>query len=248
MIRLKQSQATAARRRIPFYFVDDTDGKTPEMGLTFSGSDIKVSKNGGAEADFGGSMSEVSGGLYYYEATAGELDTLGFLTVRAIKSGARTFPALVQVVAMDDYDAAAAGMSNLNATVGSRAAPGDQMNLVSAYDAAKNAAAPGAAMTLTGAYDAAKTAAQAAALATVDGNVDDVETALAALITTVTFLRKFWTNKKVWDDTVGHKHWHIYDDDEIAILYDWKPKTMAGTDVSMSATAFATMDEVSAHV
>jgi hypothetical protein len=246
MIQLKKSQATAARRRIPFYFVDDTDGKTPETGLTFSGSDLKVCKNGGAEADFAGSMSEIGNGLYYYEATAGELDTVGFMVVRSAKAGVRTFPALVQVTELDVYDASAAGLSNLNASVGSRAAPGDAMTLTGAYDAAKSAAAPGAAMTLTGAYDAAKTAAQAAALATVDGNVDDVELALAALITTIDFLRKFWTNRKVWDDT--DKHWHIYDDDEATVLYDWKPRTMAGSDVSMSATAFATMDEVSAHV
>lgn len=97
-MQLVQSQATAAQRRIPVYLVDDTDGKTPETGITFSAGEIKISKNGGAEANHAGTVTELASGMYYYEATAAELDTLGFLSVRLTKSGVRTFAALVQVI------------------------------------------------------------------------------------------------------------------------------------------------------
>lgn len=101
MLQFLQSESTAARRRIPVYLVDDADGKTPETGITFSAGDIKVSKNGGAEANHGGTVTELAGGMYYYEATSGELDTLGFLSIRFTKSGVRTFVAAHQVIAID---------------------------------------------------------------------------------------------------------------------------------------------------
>lgn len=101
MLQLLQSESTAARRRIPVYLVDDTDGKTPETGITFSTGDIKVSKNGAAEANHGGTVTELANGMYYYEATSGELDTLGFISLRFIKSGVRTFIAVHQVIGVD---------------------------------------------------------------------------------------------------------------------------------------------------
>src|SRR5687768_1033516 len=111
------SEATAARRRIPLYLVDDTDGKTPETGVTFSAGEIKVSKNGGADGNHGGTVSEIALGRYYYEATAAEFDTLGFLSLSFTKTGIRTFQAAVQVVAFTPYDAAALGLSAVPATV-----------------------------------------------------------------------------------------------------------------------------------
>jgi hypothetical protein len=86
---LEQNEATAARRRWFFACVDDTDGKTPETGLSFSGAELQISKNGAAFASFGGSATELSDGLYYYEATAAELDTLGLLVFKVEKSGVR---------------------------------------------------------------------------------------------------------------------------------------------------------------
>lgn len=118
---LQQSEATAAQRRIPVYLVDATDGYTPETGITFSAGDIKVSKNGGAEANHGGSVTELAGGIYYYEATAAELDTAGFITIRFTKAGVRTFVALCQVVPFDPYDATALGLTRMDAAITSRA-------------------------------------------------------------------------------------------------------------------------------
>lgn len=92
------NEPTAARRRIYFRLVDETDGKTAETGQTFSGTDIKVSKAGGSEASFAGSATELAGGLYYYQFTTGEIDTLGAIYIRVVKSGCLDFVGVAQVV------------------------------------------------------------------------------------------------------------------------------------------------------
>lgn len=97
MLQFKQSETTSALRRAPFYAVDSSDGVTPETGLSFSGAEIKISKNGGAEANFAGSVSELAGGLYYYEFTEGELDTAGFVTARVSKTGVAAIVIFAQV-------------------------------------------------------------------------------------------------------------------------------------------------------
>src|SRR5688572_14337103 len=111
MLLLKLSEGTAARRRIPFRMVD-ADGAAV-TGISFAAADIKVSKNGAAEGNSGGSDTEIAGGLYYYEATAGELDTLGFVTLRATGAGAGVAVAVAQVVSFDPYDAVRAGLTAL---------------------------------------------------------------------------------------------------------------------------------------
>jgi hypothetical protein len=115
MLLLQKDEATAAQRRVPMYLVDSGDGITPETGVTISAGDLKISKNGGAEANHAGTLTEVAGGNYYYEATAGELDTVGYITLRLSKSGIRVFNACAQVVAFDPYDAVRAGLTALPA-------------------------------------------------------------------------------------------------------------------------------------
>lgn len=115
MLLLQKDEATAAQRRIPFYLVDATDGYTPETSVTISAGDLKISKNGGGESNHAGTWAEVAGGLYYYIADAGELDTLGFLSLRLSKSGIRVFVAVAQVVAFDPYDSVRAGLTALPA-------------------------------------------------------------------------------------------------------------------------------------
>lgn len=117
---LKQSESTAARRRIVFACVDATDNKTPETGLTFSAGELKLSKNGATEANPTNTAVsvEIGGGLYYVELTAAEVDTLGFLTLRVNnKSGVANSAALVQVVAIDVFNATNLGLSTLANTV-----------------------------------------------------------------------------------------------------------------------------------
>lgn len=103
MQNIRLSEATAARRRIPIALVDDADGKTPETGITISGTELKISKNGGAEANFAGTLTELAGGDYYYEAALAETDTVGYLTGRLVKTGVRTFRFAVQIVGRDPY-------------------------------------------------------------------------------------------------------------------------------------------------
>jgi len=98
-ILIKQNETTAALRRWPIRMVQSADHSTPSTGLTFSAGDIKISKNGAAEANHAGTVTELASGLYYYEASAGEVDTAGFMTARFSKAGADMFVALLQVQA-----------------------------------------------------------------------------------------------------------------------------------------------------
>jgi hypothetical protein len=110
MYQIKQSEATAARRRIPVLLVDITDGFTPETGVVTP--TINVSKNGATIATGAGTWTEIGNGQYYYEFTAGEVDTLGWIAVNIEKATvSRDYNAVVQVMA---YDYAAA--TNLGLT------------------------------------------------------------------------------------------------------------------------------------
>jgi hypothetical protein len=100
-MRLKQSQSVAARRRIPFVCLD-TDG-APVTSATFVSNELMIGKNGAAEAAFEGTVTEQGGGLYTYEFTAAELNTVGFITARTNKSGIVAGRFFAQVVSHDDY-------------------------------------------------------------------------------------------------------------------------------------------------
>jgi hypothetical protein len=125
-----QGEAAAARRRIPFFLASSVDGFTPVTGAIFAAPDIQVSQDGAPELGSTGTVTELGGGLYYYEAAVGELATLGFLTVRSALAGTLA-RAMAQVVAADVYDAADLGLTNLDATVSSRSVPGSAMTLTS---------------------------------------------------------------------------------------------------------------------
>ena len=114
MFQIKQSEATAARRRIPVLLVDITDGFTPETGVVTP--TINVSKNGAAVATGAGTWTEIGNGQYYYEFTAGEVDTLGWIAVNIEKATvSRDFNAVVQVMAYDYAVATNLGLSALPA-------------------------------------------------------------------------------------------------------------------------------------
>ena len=103
MTLIKQNETAFTRKQIPMKLVDATDGFTPETGLTFSASELKVSKGGGAEANSAGSVLEIGGGLYMYVPSSGEVDTFGQLTVRTNKSGVRDSVFTAQIIAIDPY-------------------------------------------------------------------------------------------------------------------------------------------------
>ena len=89
---IRKDESTAAKRRIPFLLLN-TDG-TAGTGKTLTGSDIRVSKAGGSLANFAGSVTELGGGAYSLELTAGECDTEGALTVIVSESGCQ--PSMTQ--------------------------------------------------------------------------------------------------------------------------------------------------------
>lgn len=99
------NEATNGDKRIPFYLVDATDGVTPETGVTPSASELQISQNGGSFANFAGTWTEVGAGFYYYTPTSAELNAQGILLLKLVKTGIRTYPAVVQVVTNDPYNA-----------------------------------------------------------------------------------------------------------------------------------------------
>jgi hypothetical protein len=58
----------------------------PATSLTFAAADIQISKNGAANANSSGTVTEVGNGLYYYNATQAELDTRGPLILSIVRS------------------------------------------------------------------------------------------------------------------------------------------------------------------
>lgn len=112
MFQIKQSEATAARRRIPVLLVDITDGFTPELGIVTP--TINISKNGATVASGAGTWTEIGNGQYYYEFTAGEVDTLGWIAVNIEKvSVTRDYNSVVQVQAYDPFDVVRLGLTSL---------------------------------------------------------------------------------------------------------------------------------------
>ena len=65
----------------------------PALHLTFAAADISISRNGTAPANSAGTVTEIGNGRYYYEATAGEVATQGFLSLAVVREDiAVTFP------------------------------------------------------------------------------------------------------------------------------------------------------------
>jgi hypothetical protein len=94
-------ETTAGEMRIPFVLVDVTDGVTPETGITISGSECQISKNGGTQANCTGTVGEVGNGIYYYTFDATEIDTIGYVTVRILDTETRQFVGWVQITDTD---------------------------------------------------------------------------------------------------------------------------------------------------
>lgn len=120
MYQIKLSESTAARRRIPVLLVDATDGFTPKTGQT--APTVTISKNGATAVSGAGTFTEVGNGVYYYEFTAGEADTLGWIALNVQKATCRQYNAIIQVMAYDYAAGTNLGLSNLNDTITSRMA------------------------------------------------------------------------------------------------------------------------------
>lgn len=115
---IKQSESTAARRTFYFTATNTADGSAYTGAL--SGADLKISKAGGAEASSAGTATHIATGLFKYEATSSECDTLGELCLRVAKAGLYNDVRVKTVVPWDPYSASSLGLSNLDAAVSTR--------------------------------------------------------------------------------------------------------------------------------
>jgi len=108
-------QSTAFTFRIG-PFVDDTDFKTPETGLSIGQADIQISKNGGAFAqtsEASPTTTHDSDGWYQCPLTATDTNTLGPLTVQIAVSGALPVWEHFVVVPANVYDSLVGGSDAL---------------------------------------------------------------------------------------------------------------------------------------
>ena len=98
-------QSTAATIKLG-PFIDDTDGKTAETGLTISQADIRLSKNGGDIAQTHNSAGATADELGYYDVPLDTTDTntLGRLLVAVHESGALPVWKEFLVVTANVYD------------------------------------------------------------------------------------------------------------------------------------------------
>lgn len=102
-------------------FLDDTDGKTAETGLTISQADVRLSKNGGnfAQKNESSSSSHDEIGYYIVVLDTTDTNTVGELLVAVHESGALPVFKTFQVVEEDIYAAIFAASATLAASVAS---------------------------------------------------------------------------------------------------------------------------------
>lgn len=117
MFQIKQSEATAARRRIPVLFVSSTDGFTP---TTPTSPAAYISTNGGTFVATTNAVTletlaagQSASGCYYLELTAAEVATLGVINVNVQSTNCRQYNAVIQVMAYDAYDVVRIGLTAL---------------------------------------------------------------------------------------------------------------------------------------
>lgn len=131
---IKQSESTAARRTFYFTATNTADGSAYTGAL--SGADLKISKAGGAEVSSAGTATHIATGLFKYEATAGECDTLGELCLRVAKAGLYNDVRVKTVVPWDPYNASSLGLTNLDAAISTRLPTSSYQDLNTILDAA----------------------------------------------------------------------------------------------------------------
>jgi len=125
---LKQSTAKTLRFGP---FLDDTDGKTAETGLTISQADIRLSKNGGAFAQSNDSSGAThdENGWYYLQLDTTDTNTLGPLTVAIHESGALPVWREFMIVTSNWYDTMfSTDQLDVNVTNIEGSDPTDQIN------------------------------------------------------------------------------------------------------------------------
>lgn len=96
-------------------FLDETDGKTAETGLTISQADVKLSKGGAAFAqkNDANAATHDAGGWYRCQLDATDTGTLGRLIVAVHESGALPVWREFMVVPANEYDSLISGSDAL---------------------------------------------------------------------------------------------------------------------------------------
>lgn len=99
-------QSTNSQTRIIGPFVDDTDFKTLETGLTITNTDVKLSANGGSATNKNsGGGTHISNGMYALTFDSTDTATVGELNVSIAVSGALVVVAKFVVLEESTYDA-----------------------------------------------------------------------------------------------------------------------------------------------
>lgn len=100
-------------------FLDDTDGKTPETGLTITQPDVRLKKNGGAWAQKNAAqtLTHEENGNYEVTLDATDTNTLGHLRVHVSEAGALPVWQDYVVVPANVYDSIVGGSDFLEIDV-----------------------------------------------------------------------------------------------------------------------------------
>jgi len=113
---MRQVKVSTART-IMVLMVDSTDHVTGKTGLSLT---ITASKAGAAFASISPTVTERGSGWYSLALTTAHLDTLGDLALHITGTAADPADMLLEVVAYDPGDAAALGLSRIDAAVSTR--------------------------------------------------------------------------------------------------------------------------------
>ena len=114
-------QKSSTAQPLVFLLISSTDHLSPVTGLGSSVT-VTLSKNGGSFNVPAGAITEIANGWYQVAGNATDTGTLGPLLLHATGAGSDPCDDRFDVVAFNPLDAAAMGLTNLDATVGSRLA------------------------------------------------------------------------------------------------------------------------------
>ena len=107
MFKFAQNEATNTRRRIFFYAASSTDGYTAVTTGLSTSTVVLIVKNGVTPGTnpVSPTFTHISNGLWYYEMTAANLDTVGVLTVTITDSLVRPVQLIGYVYSGDPLSA-----------------------------------------------------------------------------------------------------------------------------------------------
>jgi len=131
-------QSTASQEVLIGPFLDDTDGKTAETGLTIANTDCKIWKSGAtteANKNSGGA-THIAAGRYYIVLDATDTDTVGMIEINIAVSGALPVQKRLYVLEEAAFDALFAASSPGPMTTLGANAPANWINLAAINDGA----------------------------------------------------------------------------------------------------------------